>query len=108
MVKMEPIFLNGHCVIGVEIAYPKTTLLSITVPNIGYIMCGVLNIQAMDTLHPERGIIAARVVGVKTFQDLLKARVVETTKQGEQIGISPGMTGAESLECMLRVAEGNN
>jgi len=111
MVNMEPIMLQGHCLIGLEIAYPKTKLLSITVPNVGYLMCGVLNINALDTLHLERGIVAARAVGVKTLQDLLEAKIVDTTIKGSKIGIQPGMTGAKALECMLAADldnQGNN
>ena len=37
-------------------------------------MCGVLYIEAMDALHPEKN-IAARITGVKSFEDLLKAEV---------------------------------
>ena len=39
---------------SVEVNYPKTKLLSIIAPEIGYIMCGVLYIEAMDALHPEK------------------------------------------------------
>ncbi len=101
MVTMQPIEVKNHSLIGLEISFPKTRLLSITVPDIGYLMCGVLNIQAIDTLHRERGIIAARVVGVKTLEDLLTAKIVETTLKGSKIGIHSGMTGKEALECMI-------
>ncbi len=103
MVKMEPIIVEGYCFIGVEVNFPKTKLLSITVPDVGYLMCGVLNIPAIESLHSERGIIAARVVGVKTLQDLLEARIVETTKNGAGLGIHEGMTGQEALVCMAKV-----
>jgi len=107
MVKMEPIIINGHCFIGVEVSYPKTKLLSITVPDVGYLMCGVLNIPAIESLHPEREIVAARVVGVKTLQDLLEAKIVEMTQKGAELGIHEGMTGQEALVCMTGPAKKN-
>jgi uncharacterized protein YunC (DUF1805 family) len=101
MVQMQPIRLDNGYVIGVEVNYPKTKLLSIIAPEIGYIMCGVLHIEAMDELHPEREIIAARITGVRSFNDLLKAEVRGTTKKAAQIGIKQGMTGEEALNIML-------
>jgi len=101
MVNIQPIKLRNGYVIGVEVNYPKTKLLSIMAPGVGYIMCGVLNINAMDILHGEREIIAARVTGVKNFSDLLAAEVKEVTRKAAEIGIKPGMTGQTALEKML-------
>jgi uncharacterized protein YunC (DUF1805 family) len=100
VINVVPITLENGTAIGVSVKYPKTTLLSIAT-SIGYVMCGVLNIDALDTLHPERQIIAARVTGVRQIEDLLEAKVSEVTKRAEEIGIQPGMTGKEALEKML-------
>ncbi len=102
MVKINPIKLDNGYVVGVEVNYPKTKLLSIIAPGIGYIMCGVLYIEAMDELHPEREIIAARITDVRSFEDLLKAEVKEMTKKAAQIGIKQGITGEEALNIMLK------
>lgn len=101
MVKIEHIKLRNGYVLGIEVNYPKTRLLSIMAPGIGYLMCGVFNVNAMDQLHGEREIIAARVTGVRNFDDLLMAEVMGVTKKASEIGIRPGMTGEEALEKML-------
>jgi len=101
MVEMIPIKLDNGTAIGIAVRYPKTTLLSITT-DAGYIMCGVLNVEGVDTLHRERRIIAARLTNVKNFDDMLDAIVIEATKQAESLGIIPGITtGKQALELML-------
>ena len=102
MVKMEPINLENCNVIGIEVKYPKTTLLSIVVPNVGYIMCGLLNTNALDVLHGDREIIAACLTGVKNFEDLLNAGIKEMTLKAASIGIKVGMTGKEALDLMAK------
>ena len=85
----------------VEVRYPKTHMMSIMVAGVGYIMCGLMNIQALDGLHPEREIIAARFVGVQKTEDLLHFKAAEVTNKARKIGILPGMTGREILNRML-------
>lgn len=105
MVEMTPIQLNDGIAIGISISYPKTRLLSITT-DVGYIMCGVLNIVGIDSLHAERKIIAARVTGVKSFEDMLKTKVVEATQEAQKLGIIPNIsTGEEALGLMLQYSK---
>ncbi len=91
---------GGSC-FGVTVNLPKTKLMTIVAPDVGYIMCGVLNVPAMDELHGERGIIAGRVIRVKTYEDMLKAKIQMVTDMGRRIGIEVGMTGGEALSKML-------
>ncbi|MFI5383749.1 MAG: YunC family protein, partial [Methanosarcina thermophila] len=63
----------------------------------GFLMCGYLNINAAETL----GDTAAKVKGVQSFEDMLKAKVVEVTRFARELGIEPGMTGKEALEKMF-------
>jgi uncharacterized protein YunC (DUF1805 family) len=39
MMRVEPILLEGHTAIAIEVKLPKTTLLVVTTDK-GYIMCG--------------------------------------------------------------------
>ena len=66
----------------------------------GYLMCGYLNINAANTL----GDIAGRVTGVQSFNDMLKAPVIEITKNAIKKGLQNGITGREFLNIIL---EGN-
>lgn len=100
MMKMTPIELDGNTVIGIEVLLPKTTLLAVTTDK-GYIMCGALDIGLLNARLRERGIIAARAVGVKTLQELLDAPMESVTHGAEAIGIEPGMIGREAVLRML-------
>lgn len=100
MITMVPVKLTGGTAIGTMVELPKTRVLIISTQK-GYIMCGVLNVPELDRLHPERKIIAGRIVGVRQIEDLLDAKVVETTSEAKRLGIKEGMTGREALEKMF-------
>jgi len=100
MVKIVPVQIEAGMVVGTMVELPKTRVLSISTEK-GYIMCGVLNVSELDRLHPERRIIAARVIGVREIEDLLHAKVVEVTEEAKKLGIKKGLTGKEALEKMI-------
>src|SRR5690554_336087 len=101
MIEVIPIKLENGVAMGISVQYPKTTLLSICT-EVGYIMCGVLDVALVDNLHQDRKIVAARMIHVRSFEDLLNATVMEATRQAQEIGIVPGKTtGREALELML-------
>jgi uncharacterized protein YunC (DUF1805 family) len=100
MMKMTPIELEGRTVIGIEVMLPKTTLLAVTTDK-GYIMCGALDIGLLNERLKERGIIAARAVGVKTLQELLDAPMESVTHGAEALGVVPGIRGREAIMKML-------
>jgi len=60
----------------------------------GFVMCGYLNIEAAKGL----GDAAARVTGVRSFEDLLAAHIVDVTERAEALGVVRGMTGKAALE----------
>jgi Uncharacterized conserved protein len=60
-------------------------------------MCGYLNVNAAEAL----GDTAAKIKGVQSFEDMLKAEVVEVTQQAKELGVEPGMTGREALKRMF-------
>ncbi|MFZ5946181.1 MAG: YunC family protein [Bacillota bacterium] len=101
MINVIPMQLEKGFIVGIQVSYPKTTLLSLIVPNVGYVMCGVLNIEALDFLHGDREIIACRTTGVKTLEDVLHSKVQEITKKAFEIGIEKGMNGKEALMKMI-------
>jgi uncharacterized protein YunC (DUF1805 family) len=93
---VEQIQLEKGCAIGLHFEMQKYPLLVIRAEK-GFLMCGYLNIDAAETL----GDSAARVKGVRNFEDMLKAQVVEATQLARNLGIEPGMTGKEALERMF-------
>ena len=100
MVVTKPVMLRGGTATGLRVQLPKTRILSIYTEK-GYVMCGILNVPELDRIHPERKIVAVRCVGVSEIDDLLRARVVDATREAMSLGIREGMTGEEALEMML-------
>ncbi len=70
MVKVEPMWLGDYPVVSIEVRLPKTNLLIIQTDH-GYVMCGALDVQLLRNKLTDRGVIAARAVGVKTRNELL-------------------------------------
>jgi uncharacterized protein YunC (DUF1805 family) len=64
----------------------------------GYVMCGYLNMAAANKL----GDIAGRVTGVKTFEDILNAKIAEVSDKARQQGLKEGMSGKDFLNALLR------
>jgi uncharacterized protein YunC (DUF1805 family) len=71
----------------------RSPLLVIKAPN-GILGCGYLNVETFN----QTGEAGAIVTGVRTHDDMLKAKVVAVSKTASAMGIEPGMTGAEALQ----------
>jgi len=93
---IEQIQLENGCALGLRFEMQKYPLLVIRADK-GFLMCGYLNVNAAETL----GDMAAKVKGVQSFEDMLKASVVEVTELARKLGIEPGVTGKEALEKMF-------
>lgn len=100
MMRVEPVLLDGHTAIAIEVKLPKTTLLVVTTDK-GYIMCGALDVGLLNSQLKDRHIIAARATGVRTIQDLLEAPLESVTCTAEEMGIHAGMTGREAILKMM-------
>ena len=96
MVTITPIVIEGQPFTAVTVRLPKTTLLTVS-NEIGYIMCGALDVGLLNNVLADRKIVAGRAVGVKTIEELLKAQLESITVEAEQYGIQVGMTGTEAL-----------
>jgi uncharacterized protein YunC (DUF1805 family) len=93
---IEQIQLENGCALGLRFEMQKYPLLVIRAEK-GFLMCGYLNVSAAEML----GDTAARVRGVQSFEDMLKAQIVEATQLASELGVKPGMTGRDALEKMF-------
>ncbi|MDP4162084.1 MAG: DUF1805 domain-containing protein [Bacillota bacterium] len=100
MIDLLPIVIGGHTFLAVTVRLPKTTLLTISNEK-GYIMCGALDVGLLNAKLKNRGIVAARAVGVKTIEELLEAPLESVTYEAEKLGIHPGLPGKEALLKMI-------
>ena len=60
----------------------------------GVLACGYLNVETFN----KTGEVGAIVTGVKNFDDMLTAKVVNTSTAAAQAGIKAEMSGAEVVE----------
>ncbi len=83
---------NG--LVGIEIILPNSPPLVIIRGRKGFVMCGYLDINVTNKL----GLIAARVVGVKSIEEMLEKKIVNVTSKARELGIKEGMKVKEILE----------
>ncbi|WP_373022642.1 YunC family protein [Terribacillus halophilus] len=93
---VEPIFLEGKPFTAVTVKLPKTTLLVVS-NDVGYIMCGALDVDLLNEKLADRNIISGRAVGVKTIQQLLDAPLEKVTDASAVYGWKTGMIGKDAL-----------
>jgi len=79
--------------LGVKVELPNSPPLLLIVAEKGFVMCGFLNVEAAERL----GVAAAMVSGVKSFEDILNAKVKAATSKAKSLGVQLGMRGSEAL-----------
>lgn len=99
MITMKPVEVNGVQATAITVELPRTSLVIVTTDR-GYIMCGALDVDLLNTRLAERGIIAGRALGVKTVEQLLDAPLADVTDAARALGIVPGMTGRDAIANM--------
>lgn len=104
MMQVKPIKVGEAWCVAIDVQLPKTRLLAISTEN-GYVMCGALDVHLLRTKLSDRGIIAARAIGVRTIEDLLQGTVESCTQRAEDLGIRPGMPIKEALERMHNASQ---
>lgn len=100
MVSLKPVEIDGRFATAITVELPKTSLVMVTT-NRGYIMCGALDVDLLNTRLAERGIIAGRALGVRTVEQLLDAPLADVTDGARALGVQPGMTGREAIRLMI-------
>ncbi|MDH7474942.1 MAG: DUF1805 domain-containing protein [Anaerolineae bacterium] len=61
------------------------------------ILCRNFDIAALE----QRGVVAARVQGIASFEEMLSAPIESCTAQARQLGVTEGMTGEDALTRFL-------
>lgn len=96
MITINPLEVDGLVFTAIRVELPKTNLLMIT-NEVGYIMCGALDVDLLNEKLADRHVIAGRAVGVRTIDDLLHAPLEKITKSSQKHGWKVGMSGKEAL-----------
>ena len=96
MVEVKPLFIEDKPFTAISVQLPKTNLLIVT-NELGYIMCGALDVGLLNEKLKNRKIIAGRAIGVKSIDDLLEAPLESVTIEAENWGMHKGMSGKDAL-----------
>lgn len=100
MINVNPIEIEGKFFTAVRVELPKTNLLMIS-NEVGYIMCGALDVDLLNELLSDRKVIAGRAIGVRTIDDLLDAPLEKITNASKAYGWEAGMTGKDALNKLI-------
>lgn len=90
--EVKQLELEKGTALGIMIEMPTAPLLLIKARR-GFVMCGYLNVAAANKM----GDVAGKVSGVRTFDDVLNAKVVEVSEKAKEMGAKEGMTGRDFL-----------
>ncbi|WP_085522870.1 YunC family protein [Tuberibacillus sp. Marseille-P3662] len=99
MVELKPLMIDDTPFTAVSVQLPKTQLMAVY-NDIGYIMCGALDVGLFNEKLADRKIVAGRAVGVRTIDQLLDAPLESVTHEAEKYGIQEGTIGREALLLM--------
>ncbi|GAA0588818.1 YunC family protein [Virgibacillus siamensis] len=96
MMTVNPLEVDGMFFTAITVELPKTNLLVIS-NEVGYIMCGALDVDVLNEVLKDRNVIAGRALGVKTIDQLLDAPLEKITDASREYGWEPGMIGKDAL-----------
>jgi uncharacterized protein YunC (DUF1805 family) len=96
MPHIEQIQLKNGAALGIMVDLPNAPLVMITASK-GFAMCGYLNMESVNKM----GEVAVRATGVRTFDDLLAAKVANISDKAREMGIAEGLTVRDALEKMF-------
>ncbi|MGP4040599.1 YunC family protein [Gracilibacillus sp. D59] len=96
MMEMRPVFIKNHPFTAITVKIPHTNLLIIA-NDVGYVMCGALDVDLLNDRLTDRPIVAGRAIGVKTIEELQQARLDKITNHSKKYGWKEGMLIEEAL-----------
>jgi uncharacterized protein YunC (DUF1805 family) len=99
-IEMQSVEVSAGVALGVRIGNPekpeKATII-VLLGKKGMIVCRNFDIAALE----QRGVAAARVQGIASFEEVLGAAIESCTAQAKQLGVAEGMKGEDALTRLL-------
>ncbi len=92
---MDHILIDGNNFTTYRIPTQNTSVLMISGKN-GFLACGYINVEVAN----KRNDVCAIVTGVKTYEDMLEAKVIKVSEAASKAGILIGMSGKAALLIM--------
>ena len=95
MIKTKKLHIDGEEFEGVAVKTNNSEILIIQAKN-GVLGCGYINIDLAAELDDAIAIVR----GVKSFDDMMKAKVTKVSKKAKEMGVTEGMVGEDALSIM--------
>ncbi len=99
-IQMETMEISGGTALGIRIGNPQNPekpVIIVILGKKGMLVCRNFDIAALE----QRGISAARVQGISSFEEMLNAPIEALTIQAQKLGIVKGMKGYDALSRFL-------
>lgn len=96
----ETVHLSAGTALGLRIGnpqHPEKAVIIVLIGQKGMMVCRNFDIAALE----QRGVAAARVQGIASFADALRAPIESCTAQARQPGVTEGMRGEDTLARLL-------
>jgi len=97
MINVAPLKIDDKVAVGLRVDLPDSPPLLLIVGRTGFVMCGFLDIAIAEKANAA----AAKVSGVKTFDDVLAAEIKAVTPKAQMKGIKVGMKGKDGVKLLL-------
>lgn len=99
-IQIQSVEVSAGTALGVRIGNPQNPekpMIIVLIGEKGMVMCRNFDIAALE----QRGIAAARVQGITSFEEMLSHPIESCTTQAKQLGVSEGMRGEDALTRFL-------
>jgi uncharacterized protein YunC (DUF1805 family) len=99
-IEMKSIEVSAGTSLGVRISNPQNPekpVIIVLLGKKGMLVCRNFDIAALE----QRGVAAARVQGITSFEEMLGASIEAYTAQAKQLGVTEGMKGEDAVNRFL-------
>uniref|UniRef100_A0A7C3VH29 DUF1805 domain-containing protein n=1 Tax=Archaeoglobus fulgidus TaxID=2234 RepID=A0A7C3VH29_ARCFL len=95
MIEVRIVNVDGKPFLGLRVELPNAPLLLLLHEKL-VIGCGYISAEAMEKM----GNAACIVKGVRSFQEMLEAKIDDVTSKAEELGLSKGMRLEDALKML--------
>jgi len=95
MITIEPVDVDGLRVMGVKVELAHAPIL-LLVGKKGFVGCGYFSVETANKL----GDVMTVISGVRTFEDMLNARIISASEKAQEMGIVAGMKGKDAVKLL--------
>jgi len=95
MLESEIIEVDSKTLLGIKIALHDAPVLML-VGKKGFVGCGYFNVSVADKVSHSLAVVS----GVKSFSDMLSAKVQSVSQSAAELGIQIGMSGIDAAKIL--------